>query len=315
MPILVIGAGSLGLLLAAKLSDKVQEVDLMTRTVEQSEAIQRDGIAVLRQSSLHAHPRRVFSFYDPIDAIGEYDAVLVTVKQTQLTTSLLQTASLLAGKKGLVVLLQNGIGHVEKAMSIIPTNRIRVGVVKEGAKRLSNTTIEHTGSGGIQFGPWDSLHVEQLFYEVDHRLATWLSDAGFIVAFEPRIIKAVWEKLIMNAVINPLTAIYQLRNGDLPGSKERLELMHQLFNEGFLLAERVGVILPSDLWDRTLELCQLTANNYSSMLQDLQAGRPTEIESINGTMLQMANSVGLSLDTHQTVYELVSSLEKATLAK
>jgi 2-dehydropantoate 2-reductase len=51
------------------------------------------------------------------------------------------------------------------------------------------------------------------------------------------------------------------------------------------------------------------------MLQDLQAGRPTEIESINGTMLQMANSVGLSLDTHQTVYELVSSLEKATLAK
>ena len=315
MPILIIGAGSLGLLLAGKLSDKVQEVDLMTRTVEQSEAIQRSGIEVLSQSSLHAHPRRVFSFYDPIDAIGEYDAVLVTVKQTQLTTSLLQTASLLAGHQGLVVLLQNGIGHAEKAMSVIPTNRIRVAVVMEGGKRLSNTTVEHTGSGGIQFGPWDSLHGDQPFHKEDYRLATWLSNAGFKAALVPQMIKPVWEKLIMNAVINPLTAIYQLRNGDLPKSKERLQLMRQLFDEGFLLAERVGVTLPIDLWDRTIELCQLTANNHSSMLQDIQAGRPTEIESITGTMLQLAKSVGVSLDAHQLVYELLRSLDQVASTK
>ena len=113
-----------------------------------------------------------------------------------------------------------------------------------------------------------------------------------------------WEKLVINAIINPLTALSGETNGSLLTRQEEVEaLCHELMP----LLQREGFNLPEEAWvSRVMAVAAATAPNYSSMQQDLVAGRPTEIDYITGYILREAQPLGLHMPLHQQLYDAIS---------
>jgi 2-dehydropantoate 2-reductase len=137
-----------------------------------------------------------------------------------------------------------------------------------------------------------------------------LGKAGFDARVSNNIKETVWKKLLINAVINPLTAILRIRNGELLESRERIDWMRELFQEGLAVARAEGVNLSPGLWEELLSVCRRTANNHSSMLQDIMNGRRTEMEWINGSLLKAGARHGLELPAHAAVVRRIREMER-----
>lgn len=234
--------------------------------------------------------------------------IVLAVKQTALTSELAEAVQKRMGPHSWIVCLQNGIGHVETLTEFIPEERILLAVTTEGALKRSETQAEHTGRGLTWIGcasPNDNERAEA----AQKKWVELLEIAGFEAFLSKNITSRIWHKLLVNAIINPLTAILQVANGELPGLPQAQQLMRALFDEGTALAAALRIELDPDLWEQLLEVCRRTSANRSSMLQDVLAGRPTEINAINGGLLEKAGTLGLSMPTHLAVYRLVKALE------
>ncbi len=212
------------------------------------------------------------------------------------------------GPHSWVICLQNGIGHVETLEKFIPANRILLAVTTEAALKHSETEAEHTGRGRTWIGS-ASPHYNEGAEDAQKKWVKLLEVAGFEAFLSKNITSRIWHKLLVNSIINPLTAILQVTNGELPGLPQAQQLMRALFDEGTALAAALHIELEPDLWEQLLEVCRRTSANRSSMLQDVLAGRPTELDAINGGLLKKAEAIGLSMPTHLAVYRLVKALE------
>ncbi len=238
--------------------------------------------------------------------------IFLSVKQNAITDELASDILGLMGPGSWVVCLQNGIGHAEKLVKHLPADRLLLAVTTEGALRVSDCESIHTGHGETYIGAFREGDKEEVENSriVQKKLAKQLEMAGFRISLSNDIISRIWQKLLINAAINPLSALLQVRNGELLELSEARQLMQQLVEEGKLLASACGIEIGTDLWTRVQEVCENTAVNRSSMLQDMQAGRVTEIEAITGNMLNKARTAGLELHAHQSVYLLIKALEK-----
>jgi len=310
MRVAVLGAGSLGLLFAARLAASGVEVELVTRTVNQAELLQFQGIRlmetdgsrqIVRPASVAAWPQRPWA--------ATPDVLLLTLKQPALTEELLAELAQRLAADTLVVCLQNGIGHEAKLTAAFGAHRVTLAVTTEAARRESATGVTHTGRGITYIGrtACDGGEVPQP--KRQNLLLALLRQAGFSANLSNDMDIRVWTKLLINSVINPLTAILQVNNGGLLHSRWALGMMEALLLEGRQVAALQGVRLPDDLWQTVLDVCTATADNHSSMLQDVQLGRPTEIDSMNGSLLRIAEAHGLTLPEHQTIYRFVKALE------
>ncbi|WP_179232787.1 ketopantoate reductase family protein [Paenibacillus rigui] len=323
MRVEIIGAGALGMMIAASLTGAGHEVRLVTRTLEQADAIRSKGLLLSGgmecsavagdEEQVTLYPSAVYA-YDELqqDNGCEADAecVLLMVKQTAITDAF---AAFVGGRiraDGRLVCFQNGIGHTEALSRFIPASRMLLAVTTEGALRHSLRHVEHTGRGLTWIGALapDSPTAEDNFFQ--KKLQSQLQNAGFAVSLSNQITSKVWNKLLINAVINPLTAVLQVTNGALIELPALSPLMRSLYEEACGLADKLGIPIAPDLWEQVLEVCRLTANNRSSMLQDVQSRRRTELDSITGGLLVKARETGYKLPTHEAVYALVRSIEQ-----
>lgn len=321
----IIGAGALGILFAAKLTACGFPTELIARRDEQRQRLVKEGIALGYGGEA---PLRVFPAVvrmEEIDAradgareADEPHYLILAVKQTDITVQLAESLRNRMGPASWVVCLQNGIGHAETLMSHIPSDRLLLAVTTEAALKRSDTAVEHTGQGET----WIGAHTPQALpeaeaavsLEIQKKLANELESAGFRTFLSNDINSRIWQKLLINAVVNPLTAILQVRNGELLQTSEVREYMRELLTEGETLAAGLGIPLEPQLWERLLQVCRLTAANRSSMLQDVMAGRRTEIEAINGSLIRMGEGLGLKMTAHKSVYRLVRALEERNSA-
>jgi 2-dehydropantoate 2-reductase len=142
-------------------------------------------------------------------------------------------------------------------------------------------------------------------------LASLLSASGLEEVSVSADIRAdVWDKALGNIGINALGAITGLRNGELVGNTWTAAVMQALVHEAECVARQGGLHL-EPAWPRVQDLARRTAGNRNSMLQDLEAGRPTEIEFMNGAVVRMAEAAGLSAPVNACVANLVRGLEAA----
>lgn len=183
-------------------------------------------------------------------------------------------------------------------------------VTTEGALKPAGNEVVHTGVGATWIG---AVHSEgeggMAQDEAQKKLAELLNLAGFDTFLSKDITSRVWQKLIMNSAINPLTAILQVHNGELLKRREALQLMRALYDEAAATAAKLGLAVDPDLWEQLLDVCRKTAGNRSSMLQDVLAGRTTEIDYITGGIIREAERAGLAVPSHHTVYLLVKAME------
>lgn len=265
MHIQIIGAGSIGLLLAVKLQEQF-EVTLYVRREDQKHAIETNGICYEKNNLSH--------YYKNIHVklIKEYsagDITFICVKQTALQ-DVLQTIKQ-TNEKETYIFLQNGMGHISFLDDL---HHPYVGVVEHGAVRLNDYTVRHLGEGSIRIAPFARSEPS----------ITQLLSANFPFEVADEWQALLHHKLIINAVINPLTAIFKQQNGCIYRNEHIRKLAKALNDE---TASVLGLEAQL-MWERVLQVARLTSENTSSMLADLLYGRKTEIESISGYIIKKA---------------------------
>ncbi|MEW9698115.1 ketopantoate reductase family protein [Paenibacillus sp. SI8] len=319
MRIAIVGAGSLGLLFASKLSAVSEHIIVVTRTIEQANTLRESGITLVEEGHVKVNSDIGRISYESYEAsiasmeVGgmpgemDLDYLFLMVKQPAITPELMAYVKTRMSSGTIVVCFQNGVGHEKRLGQALGMDRLLLAVTTEAARREGPAAVAHTGHGVTYIGSLASESGPKQNLKI--LLIDFLEKAGITAILSKNMEIRVWNKLIMNAVINPLTAILRVRNGELLNSPWALSLMRELFEEASLVAAAQGVVLPDDLWETLLGVCEATAQNHSSMLQDLKQAKGTEIDSMNGSLLQMAIELKLMLPVHQTVYGLVKALE------
>ncbi len=289
--VLVVGTGALGTLFAARLAAAGAQVTVLGTWPEALEALNKAGAQVEGKP-----PRPVFATNNPA-ACAPADLALVLVKSWQTERAARQLTDCLA-PDGLAVSLQNGLGNDTLLSGTLGLRRVSAGVTTLGATLTAPGVVRLAGTGPVWLEERPRLDA----------LASLLAEAGFPVERAADIRPRQWGKLVINAAINPLTAILRLPNGGLLTDPLARPLLGGLAREAASVAEALGVALPFAGPERAAEeVAGRTAANHSSMLRDILRGAPTEVEAINGAVVREGQALGLPVPLNWLVRGLVLS--------
>jgi 2-dehydropantoate 2-reductase len=260
----------------------------------------REGLAALCNGGARLEggdSQTVRATDNPADCRGAKFA-LVLVKSWQTEHSAYQLADCLA-EDGLAVTLQNGLGNDAILSRTLGLGRVSCGVTTLGATLLAPGLVRSGGEGLVTFEAHPRLGV----------LKEMLRVAKFEVCIVENAEPVVWGKLIVNAAINPLTALLRVKNGELLAIPPARTLMGELAREAASVAEALGVALPFFSPERAVEeVVQHTADNISSMLQDILRGAPTEVDAINGAVIRTGEQEGVPTPVNRVIWSLVKAL-------
>ena len=308
MKLAVLGPGALGCLLAALFQEAGAEVSLVDYRPERAARLRLQGIQVLGLDGV----QRVLAV--PIGLapeVGPCDLTIVAVKAYQTETAA-QALPDLMSRGGAALTLQNGLGNLEAIARTVGTRRLLAGVGLLGVTRRDEGRIIYAGRGvifigapaGSQVSPGEVAAVVDLF-----------QSAGLECQPREDIEAALWEKLVINVGINPLTALLRVPNGALLKLPEAWEVAVAAAAEAQAVARASGFDLRGDPAARLRQVCANTAANHSSMLQDILAGRPTEIEALNAQVSTRGRVLGLATPVNDLLTLLMrAAAQSAPLA-
>ncbi|MGG4092780.1 ketopantoate reductase family protein [Paenibacillus lautus] len=316
MNIHIIGAGSLGLLYAGKLANSGCRVTLWCRSEEQADKLRASGITIEEKGQhqvvdAHAFSVCSWSTFAQSGGAGDADYLFLMLKQQGIEEMATEMLAQYGQEHRKLICFQNGTGHLERLQDLLPVWTIYAAITTEGAKRSSSVSVLHAGHGTTTIGkmmpagsPLDPFSQEN--HEIE--LVKQLNRAGFEAFLSNQMDEMIYRKLLMNAVINPLTALWRIPNGALLSSPERVRLMKQLYHEGIAVYEAGGIPYGSGLWEWIISVCQSTSGNTSSMLKDVMDGRTTEVAWINGSIVRLGQKYGISVPTHELVTQLIEGM-------
>jgi len=319
------GSGAIGALVTFHLAKSLRILPLvLTRNLDVEKEIERELSIKKPDASIHKaiFKQSHFSLLPPGRSI---EKLLITTKAPD-TLSAFEKIESKISENGIIVLLQNGMGnHEEIASRLIGRQRLLVGITTHAAFPINPFIISHVGLGKVSFG-WfqktlkkdDSgkkeLNVE--FRALEKEVMKELAQSGLNVEFEEDIEPKLWKKLAINCCINPLTLILNCQNGklaDLPGDtfsticQEVSEVMRKSLSQKIedqkILDQKV--IDYVEMEREVRQVVTATKDNYSSMLQDYQRGRKTEIDFLNGFVVKKGREFKVQVTVNETLYNLV----------
>ncbi|MDY7081891.1 MAG: ketopantoate reductase family protein [Halobacteria archaeon] len=288
MKVQVMGAGSLGSLVGGILSHGGLDVHLVGRE-EHIDEVNDQGLRVRGELEFTSKPG---ASTRPVEA----DITLLTVKSFDTRDAALQ----LKGMQNVVVSLQNGMGN-EEVLSDVLDCEILAGTTTYGANLVGAGVVECTGEGEVDIGApegGESDTADKIVHEFD--------GAGVVTKARDDMPRRLWEKLAVNAGINPVTALTRFKNGDAASESEWV--VRQAAKEVESVANARGVKV-EEADEKAVEVAKRTAANESSMLQDVKKGRKTEIDAINGYVVEKGREKNVDTKINRTLLELVKGLE------
>lgn len=297
--ILIVGTGALATLFAARLGAAGVQVTMLGAWESGLEALRREGARLVNGNGREVQSRvRVID--DPSAARGT-KAALVLVKAWQTERAARQLADCLSDD-GLAVTLQNGLGNDEILAAALGRERVALGVTTTGATLLGPGLARAGGEGTI------SIQMHPRLEPIEDALRAAKFNLEIVEQAEP----LVWGKLVVNAAINPLTALLRVPNGELLKRPAARTLMGALAEETAAVALAQRVRLPfSDAPAAAESVARKTAANHSSMLQDVRRGAPTEIDAICGAVARAGERHGVSTPVNRVCWQLVRALAPA----
>ena len=302
--ILVAGAGAIGQWLGLKLLQTGQDVTLLARP-RFVEALRADGLRIVGLTQAHAH---VQAIADLGVVKGTFDCIILTCKAHQ-TAELADAVVPRLKPDGVIVSLQNGLGNVEKLRRLLPRDRIAIALTSHGVMVEKPGLLRHAGTGATLIGPMAGA--DETAARVAWRI---LAQAGLDPEWQEQMRGYVWRKALVNGGINPVGALYGVRNGDILKRSELRKLCLGLVKEMEGLAKLARIPLPpGDLQQLTITTLERTAMNKCSMLQDIEAKRPTEIEQITGRLVRLGEKVLAGMPLSDSVYGRIKDLEASYL--
>ncbi|MBP2653981.1 MAG: panE [Firmicutes bacterium] len=302
MKIAIIGAGAMGSLFGAFLARANEDVWLLDVRPDHISAIRANGLRVASSTDqIIAHPHAVT---DP-DEIGTADLIIVFVKAAD-TSAAASVASKLLTAGTTVLTLQNGYGNAEQLAKLIEPARIIAGTTAQGATFLGPGQIKHGGNGETIIGELIPNPSTRL-----NAIAAIFSRAGIPTTTTVNVTNLLWGKLIINVGINALTGITGLKNGEIADFAETSDILRLAVLEAAQVAAAAGISLPYDNpVDKVLAVARKTAENRSSMLQDLDNNRLTEIDAINGVIISEGAKLGIATPVNTVLTNLIKTLSK-----
>lgn len=293
MDIGIIGAGSLGLLYSYYLS-KSNTITLYTNQKQQSEEINSKGISMVKNgihSNIGLFASHSRTYIEPL--------LIVTVKQYDLNAVISELVNLTPRT---ILFLQNGMGHLPY-LNRLTSHNIVLGIVEHGACRMNKHSVEHTGVGQTKISYYSRKNKE--IKVIDHLLAEQNPDFPFDLKEDWKIILS--EKLVVNATINPLTAILQVKNGALLDNPHFYTLFKNIYIEIIQVLELTEY--EETLWTHILGICKNTAQNESSMFRDIALSKQTEIDAILGYLIENARKKKIDIPLITFLYHAIKGIE------
>lgn len=288
MRLVIFGAGAVGSLLGAFLARTGHDILLIGRKA-QIEAIDREGLHVDGLTTLTVHPRVAESLRP-----GERSAmVILTVKSYDTEQACYEISKAVSPRP--ILSVQNGLGNLEAMERGLsrggwsnPRLYIALSVLSWGVTLVDYGHVRHAGTGSFLMGDFAGGRAAK-------RFASLFEGVGISTQYTNDILSAVWKKAVINAAINPVTALYKVPNGEIltePLRSQALTLMHEAMEvaraEGYPFAEH-------EMEEDFFRVLEKTSTNLSSMLQDVNRGKKTELDNISGVILSLGAKHGMKL--------------------
>jgi 2-dehydropantoate 2-reductase len=313
----VFGAGAIGGFIAAALARSGIDVCVVARGAH-LDAIRRQGLRV--ESDLGAFTAKVAAADDLRD-FGDLQYVLVTFKSQQWDGVLPQFERAIA--EGTVfVTLQNGlpfwysrdralqsVDPGGRILQALPYDRVIGGVVHASGHIAGPGFVRQSGGMLYPLGELNGAATERIA-----QLSQAFENAGMRAPIEPEIRRNIWRKLVNNLALNPVSALTRATVQRMLNDPPVRALLRAIIEEGLAIARASGVEPGVDAEER-LKWAEHIADVKTSMLQDVEAARPLELEPIAGAALELAHYYGVAVPHIETVYGLTKLLERSTLGR
>ncbi len=309
MKIAIMGAGALGGTFGFLLAEAGFDVTLIDVDQAKVDAIRSEGLTLVMPDGSSRH-QRIRTTTDPGE-LGQVDLVQVAVKGYH-TVSAAELALPLVGPATYVLSLQNGLGNLDRIASVVGPERVVGGVTAHSAMSLGPTLIRYNGGmGGIHIGRFDGERDDGLV-----RLADLFTAAGFEAhLIEGDVHEPIWRKLLANSSVNPVAALMGLTGREIQEMEEAADLVRALACETAAVARAQGFTFaeldePGEFVIRTLDW---VGDNKVSMLQDVEAGRRTEIDTLNLAVVERGEKYGVDTPLNWMIGSLVRTMERKML--
>ncbi|MFC1674763.1 ketopantoate reductase family protein [Candidatus Omnitrophota bacterium] len=301
MKIVIVGPGAIGCLFGAYLSKSKEEVWLFDKDRSRADKITRKGLSLEGVSGKWQAKVRVTA---DTKAVVKADLIIIAVKSYDTKKAISEVKSLISADSG-VLTLQNGLGNIESIGEVVGNDMVIGGVTNQGATLLSDGQIRHAGRGETVIGRMDGKissrmrSIRELFNKVGLETRTSRDIKGLL-----------WSKLMINVGINALTAIIRLNNGRLTEFEGTRRIMRDAVTEAIRVAKRKRVkLIYDDPLGKVEAVCEATAKNVSSMLQDVLKDKRTEIDFINGVIVRQAHELRIPVPVNTMLLDLVKTIE------
>ena len=303
MKIAIIGSGAMGSLYGGILAENGHDVYFIDVFKEHVDTINKNGLCIVKDGK----ERYIKNGKAVLDSssIGIVDLAIVFVKST-ITDIAIESNKSILGKDTIVLTLQNGMGNIEKINKIVDKSRIIVGTSANGASFIQPGKIRHSGHGGTILGEISGEETDRI--KEIHKVLD-LEELGN-AQISHNVMSLIWEKLIINCGINPLTALTNLRNGQLLEDRESEEILEEIVLEAIEVAKASNIKLSFDDGTHCKNICKATSENQSSMLSDVLNNRRTEIMNINGAIVRIGKELGIKTPYNKTMTNLILLKEK-----
>lgn len=311
MHIVVIGAGAMGGLFGARLAAAGHDVLLYDTWSEHVAAIEERGLFIEGPDGTPIR-YQVRATDKPPHTLRGAELILIQVKSYDTYTALAELEPRV-NPESLILSLQNGLGNLEQMERALPNHRrFLVGTTAHGAGVIAPGRIRHAGPGPTVVGDPVSDRAPRLNLKP---VRDAFQDAGFPTRISDEIWPAIWLKLTANVSINPLTALTGIRNGQLLDDPELLALADAAVAETVAVMRATGLDAPDrDFTEFARQVMRDTGLAHSSMLQDIQNRKRTEIEAINGAVARLGREFGVLTPANRWLTALVRNREKAASA-
>lgn len=303
MKLAVAGAGAVGCHYGSLLQQAGADVVFLARG-SHLDAIRQSG---LRHSSLEWERQLQLEASDDPAIVGGCDVILLSCKTTGLEQMCRQLAGHVADE-AMLVTLQNGVQAPDLVGEMFPGHSIVAGSAFIGARIETAGHVVHSAAGHIRLGLWRQGQAGDVQSGLNDLLGMF-SDAGVDAKIVRDVRQLLWNKLLWNCGFNAITALTRRYARDVAKDAETAAMALAAMREAGALAARLGVTLSEEAADKQLEITKGVGTVKTSMWQDIEQGRPTEIDALNGYVADRAGEVGLEAPVNRMLTALVKALE------
>ncbi len=293
MKIAVMGAGAVGCYYGGMLARAGHDVTLIGRP-QHVEAIERDGLR-LETQTFDEHVR--VSASTEGSSVQGAQLVLFCVKSTD-TDSGAAAISQHLEPDALVLSLQNGVENATRLRTLLP-QEVAAAVVYVGTEMAGPGHVKHLGRGELVIEP----------SKTSEEVARALIAAGVPTEISDNVRGELWSKLILNCVYNALSAITQLRYGQLVKGEGWTAIMQDVVEECRAVAQADGVTIPGDVYVAVRKIAETVPGQYSSTAQDLSRGKRSEIDHLNGLIVRRGEALGVATPANRLLHTIVKLIE------